>query len=57
MVFSAYADEVVMISGCDPVIEDWMPDEGNVFKVSVDLDLGHENQVFVDREKMVWEAR
>ncbi len=55
--FTAYADEVVTISGCDPVEGGWSADKGSVFKVSASLDLGHENQVFADGDRMVWEAR
>ena len=49
--FKNYNDETVTVSGCDP-ITGWTLDSGNIYKASMDWDLGFENQIFADGQLM-----
>lgn len=53
--FRAYEGESVTVSGCDPVTG-WTAEPGGLYKTSVPLDLGPQNQLFADGEIM-YEAR
>lgn len=55
--FRAYQAEAVTINGCDTVSSAWTQADGNIYQTSITLDLGHENQIFVNDSEMVWEAR
>jgi len=55
--FTVYSDERATISGCEPVLSNWTIDEGLTYKTSLTMELGHENQVFINRTNMAWEAR
>ncbi|MFS0726687.1 carbohydrate binding domain-containing protein [Paenibacillus sp. 1P07SE] len=53
--FRAYPGEQVTVSGADEVTG-WVQDEGHIYRASVAMELGHENQVFYNGE-MLFEAR
>lgn len=46
--FDNYGTEVVTISGTDVITSSWTVDSGSVYKTSVTLPLGDENQVFLN---------
>jgi hypothetical protein len=55
IVFRAYENERVVISGCERV-RGWQRVRDHVYKAKVSMGLGHENQVFADG-RMMFEAR
>jgi len=56
MTFEAYGNDLVYISGADPVIG-WTQHQGGIYKASMPWNLGeYKNQIIVDG-KMAWNAR
>ncbi len=54
--FTAYNGEAVTVSGLDLVTGAWTQHGGEIYKKTVTMSLGAENQVFVNGESQ-WEAR
>lgn len=55
--FAAYEDDNVVISGCD-LITDWSRHEGNVYKASMDWDIGNgEGNIIYYNNKLGFEGR
>ncbi|MCF8226316.1 MAG: right-handed parallel beta-helix repeat-containing protein [Bacteroidales bacterium] len=51
------ADDQVIVTGADPVpAENWEKLDDHIFRIGIELELGHENQVFIGDRTMV-EAR
>jgi|GEM_PF-6719978 len=56
IIYRAHAGEAVIINGCEVYGGTWTQDSGDIYKASIPMTLGHENQIFINGS-MVWEAR
>jgi hypothetical protein len=50
--FKPYNDETVTISGTDEVTGSWTQHDGDIYKTTVEMDMGSKNQVFIDGDMM-----
>lgn len=49
--YKSYPGETVTVSGCD-LVTGWKLDSGNIYKATMNWDMGDENQVFANGEMM-----